>query len=213
MLQSVVHTTDIVSISPTNLDANWCGGLRDIQTIIRCLFEPDDIVELRCIRNQEVIQRWVYARELPAIAEKLTAWNQQGYNIYYGVNPRRDMGKSGDSNVLLARALFCDFDHIEPGDGCGRFELVYTDILLTGLPEPTLAVHSGHGLHCYWRLNKPMTDLVLWRKIQIGLNERVNADRNVKNPERVMRLPGFLNTKRKPFQECFICWSTAHANS
>jgi hypothetical protein len=186
--------------------------MTDIQTIITCLFEPDDIVELRCIRGKEdVIKRWVCAKELPSMTEKLTAWNQQGYNIYYGVNPRREAGKSGDANVLLARAFFCDFDHIEPGDGCGRFELVYTDILLSGLPEPTLAVHSGHGLHCYWRLAEPLTDLALWRDMQSRLNEKLDADRNVKNAERLMRLPGFLNTKRKPFQESFICWSTHHA--
>lgn len=59
--------------------------MTDIQTITQCLFEPDDIVELRCIRNKDVIQRWVYANALSAMTSQLQAWNQEGYNIYYGV--------------------------------------------------------------------------------------------------------------------------------
>ena len=184
----------------------------DLLTISRYLFEPKDIVEFRCIRNRDVVKRWTTADAMTKLANELTTLNSDGYNIYYGVNPREESEKSGDNNVKLARCLFCDFDNIEPGDGCGMFEFVYTDLFFAGLPEPTLAVHSGHGIHVYWRLTEPVLDLSLWRSMQMQLNDRLDADRTIKNPERIMRMPGFMNTKKEPYQETFICWGTyAHS--
>ena len=183
----------------------------DLLTISRYLFEPKDIVEFRCIRGRDVVKRWTTADEMTKLANELTVLNSNGYNIYYGVNPRKESSMSGDANVQMARCLFCDFDHIEPGDGCGMFEFVYTDLFLAGLPEPALAVHSGHGIHIYWRLTEPVYDLSLWRSMQSQLNERLGADKTIKNPERIMQLPGFLNVKRMPHQDCFICWGVPHA--
>lgn len=181
-------------------------ALEDIQTLTETLFDPDDIVEIRCIKGRQIAKRWAQAASLSEMACELDELNRRGYNIYYGPNPRKDRGKSGDDNVLLARCLFCDFDNVEPGDGCGRFEFVYTDILLAELPEPTLAVYSGHGVHAYWRLSKPLQDLNIWRTMQSQLNKRLKADPSIKNPERIMRLPGFKNVKRQPYPDCFVCW-------
>ena len=86
------------------------------------------------------------------------------------------------------------------------FEFVYTDIFMAGLPEPTIAIHSGHGIHVYWRLAEPLHDLDLWRSMQSQLNDRLDADKSIKNPERIMRMPGYMNTKEEPYQDCFICW-------
>lgn len=177
--------------------------------LVSHIFEPEDIVELRCIRGRDVVKRWTTAADLPDMAEELHDLNQQGYNIYYGPNPRKESGKSGDDNVLLARCLFCDFDNLDPGDGCGRLEFVWTDIFMARLPEPTLAVHSGHGLHIYWRLDEPILDLNKWKVVQEKLNSRLGADKTIKNPERIMRMPGFLNTKKDPYQDCFICLSAS----
>jgi len=188
--------------------------MSDIQIIAQTLFEPGDIIELRFIlKGKPVLKRWTTAQDLPDMADELDALNRQGYNIYFGPNPRQATGTSGDENVKLARCLFCDFDGIDPGGGCGRFEFVYTDIFGAGLPEPTLAVHSGHGVHVYWRLDEPMYDMNLWRSMQSQINARLGADRTIKNPERIMRLPGFLNTKREPYQETFICWGVSDVHS
>lgn len=190
--------------------------MKDISIITETLFEPSDIVELRCIRGKtpdvQIKKLWTTAAMLPDMADELHELNEQGYNIYFGPNPRKESGKSGDNNVLLARCLFCDFDDIEPGDGCGMFEFVHTDIFLAGLPEETMAVHSGHGIHVYWRLAEPILDLNQWKQTQEKLNRRLGADVTIKNPERIMRIPGYLNTKEQPFQDCFVCWSPTHAD-
>jgi hypothetical protein len=189
--------------------------MSDIEIITTTLFDPDDIVELRFIRGKspkvEIKKYWTTAEKLPSFADKLKAENEAGFNIYYGVNPRKAMNQSGDSNVKLARCLFCDFDNLEPGDGCGNLEFVWNDIFLAGLPEPTIAIHSGHGLHTYWRLEEPITDMSIWKATQEKLIARLGSDKTIKNPERIMRMPGFGNTKKQPFTECFICWSPINA--
>lgn len=190
--------------------------MSDIQTITDALFEPGDIVELRFIKgkapNAQIRKQWAFAEDLPGMADKLNTLNRQDWNIYFGPNPRKERGVSGDNNVLMARCLFCDFDHIEAGDGCGLFEFVNSENFLRGLPEPTLAVNSGHGIHTYWRLTEPMTDMAAWKNMQERLNASLEADKTIKNPERIMRMPGFQNVKREPFVDCFICWGPNYAN-
>ena len=180
----------------------------DLAAFTAMLFEPDDIVEIRCIRgkapNTQIEKRWTIAHTLPNMADELTALNQQGFNVYAGPNPRREAGKSGDANVLLARCLFCDFDGIEPGDGCGRWEFVLGRIIEAELPEPDMVICSGHGIHTYWKLEEPLNNMEKWRQVQRRMNSVLDADRTIQNPERIMRLPGFLNVKKKPFQETFI---------
>ena len=176
------------------------------------LFEPDDIVGVRCFGGGPVVEKWIRAQKLSNLADDLQALNKRGYNIFAGVNPRKDFRLSGDKNVLLARNLFCDFDHIEPGDGCGMLEFIEMDIFCAGLPQPTLAIQSGHGIHTYWRLDEPIEDMAQWTSIQEMMIKKLGSDPVIKNPERIMRLPGFLNVKEKPYRDCFICWSEAHVN-
>ena len=61
-------------------------------------------------------------------------------NIYAGVNPRKSIGGSKDGDVLLARNLWIDIDHISVDDALERLRL-------TGFPRPTMIVDSGHGVH------------------------------------------------------------------
>ena len=176
--------------------------MTDSRFIAENLFLPDDIIELRLIRGKsptaQIEKFWTPAKDLPTVEKDLYERNQQGFNIYYGPNPRKEFGKSGDSNVLLARCLFCDFDTLEDE------AIAAIDKNLSHFPEPSLLVHSGGGFHCYWRLTEPILDMNSWKAIQVKLNACLGADPVIKNPERIMRLPGFLNTKREPFVPCRI---------
>ena len=178
--------------------------MSDAIKYINAVFQPDDIVEMRLIgKDRPPIKQWHYARDL---SKQLNEWrrlNEQGYNIYIGVNPRKAFGKSGDNNVMHGRFFFADFDNIEPGDGCSIWEFVSDRIYRAGLDIPDFEVFSGHGMHTYWKLPEPMTDLARWRKIQGGLAEKLDSDKAIKNPERIMRLPGFKNVKNEPV-DCFI---------
>ncbi len=184
--------------------------MNDLQIYSAVVFEPDDVVELRYIKKPVVQKHWMLASELPGAVGKLQSINQDGFDLYAGPNPRTDKELSGDANVKLARCLFCDFDHIEPGDGCGRSEFVSMAIFEAGLPEPNLYINSGNGVHVYWRLNVPILELSAWTIIQERLNARLEADPVIKNPERIMRLPGFINWKT-PQTESHIIYENIRA--
>ncbi|MHC4541334.1 MAG: hypothetical protein ACYS74_16400, partial [Planctomycetota bacterium] len=155
-------------------------------------------------KNGAVIRRLVgYERFM---YEELLRYNRQDYNIYAGVNPRKLKGISGDDGVLLARCLFADFDGIPPGNGCGPSEFVLMRIEEAGLANPTLVISSGHGVHTYWRLSEPVQDLDKWKQLQERLICGLESDKSIKNPERIMRLPGFLNVKEEPHTESFIVY-------
>ena len=178
----------------------------DLHRYSQAVFDAHDIVELRLLGKSKPIKLWRAAHELPVMYEELLRYNRQGYNIYAGANPRRARGISGDEGVLLARCLFVDFDDILPGDGCGPSEFALMRIDEAGLPSPTMVISSGHGVHAYWRLFEPVDDLGRWRQLQERLIAALASDKSIKNPERIMRLPGFLNVKRKPYTECFIVY-------
>jgi hypothetical protein len=178
--------------------------MSDITKYIDTIFEPDDIVEMRLLlKDRSPIQQWHFAKDLSKQIDQWQRLNEQGYNIYIGVNPRKAFNTSGDDNVLHGRFFFADFDNIDPGDGCGIWEFVSDRIYRAGLDVPDLAIFSGHGIHTYWKLPEPMNDLDRWKKIQAGLAEKLDSDKAIKNPERIMRLPGFKNVKKEPV-DCFI---------
>ena len=61
-----------------------------------------------------------------------------------------------------------------------------------GLPEPTVSVSTGgKSIHHYWVLNEPMEPKA-WRELTKRLIDYCGADKNNKNPSRLMRLPGSI---------------------
>jgi len=181
--------------------------LKQIQQYAACVYEPDDWVEIRALRDGSAKKFWRKARDLSSLVPALESLNHAGWNIYVGGNPRQGDGLSSDENVATCRCLFVDFDHIEPADGISPSEVVLAIIEEKGLPAPTMVIFSGHGVHCYWRLTVPITP-DQWRPKQERLNPHLGSDPTIKNPERIMRLPGFRNVKAEPV-DCFVI----HANA
>lgn len=173
-----------------------------IRQFVHCIYGHDDWIELRALNNGDARKLWRPADGLVESITHLEALNRNGWDIYAGANPRKDTGLSGDRNVAACRALFADFDNIEPGDGLSPSGIALTLIGDLGLPAPTLVVCSGHGVHCYWRLTEPIAP-DQWRGVQERLNGYLGSDPTIKNPERIMRLPGFQNLKAEPV-DCFI---------
>jgi len=180
--------------------------VEQIRQYVACVYDPDDWAEIRAlhsVRKGDVNKLWSRAKDLPALVEQLQAANNAGWNIYVGPNGRKGENLSGDENVATFRVLFVDFDHIE-ADGAGPSEIALSRIDAAKLPQPTLVIFSGHGIHCYWRLTSPIEEK-RWRDLQERLNQTLGADPKIRNPERIMRVVGLLNLKdsAKPV-ECFI---------
>jgi hypothetical protein len=177
----------------------------DYDRFVGTVFDPSDIVEFRLIKGDFVKKHWAIAGDCHPYESRFRDMNDRGWNVYAGVNPRIELNKSGDANVRLGRWIFADFDHIEPGNGCGLWEFVSDRICQAGLDAPDLVISSGNGLHCYWKLSAPLTDMDRWRKTQERLILTLDSDPVIKNLERIMRVPGFQNVKdsRNP-KQCSI---------
>jgi len=157
---------------------------------LKCLFEPDDLLEVRFMPSKRRI--FATTSALPTYLELLRRENGQGQNVYLSANPRRRQGGKA-ADVALARSVFADLERIEPAAASLR-------ISEAGLPLPTVMVNSGHGVHAYWRLAEPMTDLQLWKPVQKQLAALLQGDPKVFDAPRMMRLPGFTNHKPPPAQ-------------
>lgn len=173
-----------------------------LQQFIGTLYHPQDVVEIRRIRPGHLINStWHRAVDIPSLYDALTKDNQAGWNIYAGANPRPAYGARGDDCIRIARSVFIDLD------GVDALTLLTSWPERFKLPMPALSIDSGHGLHGYFPLIDPVTDMPAWREFQRDIAFAVGGD-HVVNPERVMRLPGFLNVKREPHVPCRIIDST-----
>lgn len=160
-----------------------------IATFSRCLFTDEDIVEVR--RLDSCRSTWHAAKDLHLVADELTQENRTGQHIHISANPRRNSGGKASKDVAMCRCLFADLDKTTP-DAAQKL------LDSTRLPKPTLTVASGHGIHLYWRLAEPITELATWTRFQKDLIALLNSDPAIHDPARIMRLPGFTNHKAPP---------------
>jgi hypothetical protein len=116
--------------------------------------------------------------------------NARGAGIFWMVNAGDGGGRSNKS-VRRIRALFVDLDG-------APLEPVQASPL-----QPHCIVESSPGRwHAYWRIaDCPLPDFT---PLQKNLIARFNADESVHDLCRVMRLPGFLHRKGKPFETRII---------
>lgn len=168
---------------------------------------PGGLVELRAIANDKIAgprERRVFVQtpgELVAFAEQYGQRNSQ-YGVYFGIckRERPDGTKNG---IVRVPALWVDVDTVK--NGWDTDQVVKRIHELPGVMRPSACVASGGGLHLYWFLKDPYelaspSD----RHLDIGAIEKTNvmlreifAGDAVQNIDRIFRLPGTWNTKRK----------------
>ena len=114
-----------------------------------------------------------------ASKELVQSWVADRRGVYIVVND----GGDKDAEITACRAFFCEWDN-RPKD----WQITAWQEL--ELPEPTIQVDTGgKSIHNYWVLSEPI-QADRWRDVQSRLLEFADADRSLKNPSRVMRLPG-----------------------
>lgn len=72
-------------------------------------------------------------------------------NIYFSACPRLGSGQKYDLawQIRTVRTLWADIDHVSPREAL-------TAISDAKLPEPSIVVNSGNGVHVYWLLEEPV---------------------------------------------------------
>jgi hypothetical protein len=176
--------------------------------MLNILFEPKDIIELRCLHKDQVRKPDGSYEPPPHIffgtyeehrkrASELQRLNSMGYNVYFGANPR--IGKSKNA-VACCRSLFVDLDggghSIDQAEANSWLEVLMCE---WSVPYPTVILSSGNGIHYYWKLDKEIS-AAEFNRYQKALIATFNitskiADPAIHDAPRIMRLPGFVNQR------------------
>ncbi|MDO5115597.1 MAG: DNA-primase RepB domain-containing protein [Synergistaceae bacterium] len=124
---------------------------------------------------------------------KLHDWNNAGYNIYFSVCTLRPDAKSRQSkDMLMPRAVWADFDNPSLAIDAFLHGNGWADI-----PTPDWIITTSDGRYqCYWRLLPDDSRSIIEicaevRRIAVA----TGADEKVADVARVLRMPGFANTK------------------
>jgi len=125
----------------------------------------------------------VYSGSLEETKEKLQSLNEQGAGVFIAVNEMKGH-KRANTEVKRVRFLVADFDGVSP--------------IKAFADRPHLIVESSKGkFHCYWHICDCPPEM--YRGIQKSLIRKYNSDPAVCDLARVLRVPGFMHQKGKPF--------------
>lgn len=183
-------------ITLTNRAAMPCtaeGQIEQAMLFLSLVFDPQDWVEVRLLPAGH--GRWFQladpaaSRDVLRWAAELNSRDHEPQNVYFGANPRCDTGRRKAADVPLARVLFVDFD------GGTTADQALARIREAGLPEPTCIIASGGGVHAYWLLVEPITDMAAWTATMKAIIKATGSDKSVHDAPRIMRLPGTANVK------------------
>jgi len=118
---------------------------------------------IKGICHQQILQQWVGL----------------GASIYAVINN----GGDSDRDIQNCVALFIEHDDIS----IEAQAICYQGVL----PEPTMQiVTGGKSLHQYWVFNEPVS-VEQWVRLTLRAIEALRSDPQIKNPARLMRLPGY----------------------
>jgi phage/plasmid-associated DNA primase len=157
----------------------------DTRRFLHALNKPAGTLRLRAfLPSGHPLKAEDKGRKGPPNRGDIERWQAEGRGIYAVIND----GGDTDKEITHCRAFFCEWD-----DRPKEWQVNAWKEL--NLPKPTIQVDTGgKSIHNYWVLSAPITP-AHWVVIQRRLLEHADADRSLKNPSRVMRLPGTFHIK------------------
>lgn len=127
--------------------------------------------------------------QIDRVLTDLLRANQLGWGAYVAIAFRRArLGRwqrGGKADLVGLPALFVDID--DKVTGLSR--------LHDFNPEPSCVIDSGHGVHAYWFLQTPLSDIQLADNTLRGLAQFLGGDSKMSSAQS-LRLPGTVNNKR-----------------
>ena len=164
---------------------------------------------------------WTLARD----GSKLSTWITdpqdvvvpQDRNVYFGVGigdqPFGPHNRVPSGLVKAIPGLWADIDYGEEGHAKGKLPPTQAEAekLLSYMADPTIVVHSGHGLQAYWLFKEPWylesnEERHQAERLSYAFQQALKANAARLNYTvdmtwdlaRVMRLPGSVNIKTDP---------------
>ena len=151
-------------------------------------------------------RHWNGLQSHEALERKVQELSTQPLNVFYA------MGSCGPNRKppIAKRALFLDLDSKDFGGSIKDALLgLSAFVRATGLPPPSVYVHSGRGVHVYWCLDRDVP-VAEWEPVAEALKAKCQeldfaADPSATaDPARVLRVPGTLNRKGAEPLPCHV---------
>lgn len=159
----------------------------------------DGYVELRVFPNgRGKLEAREFVQDAVSFSDFVNGFDGKdaGLAIYFGPAVRSRKGGT-KQDVSHTSVCWAEVDCEKLGWDC-----IETAKVIHDLPyevQPSVCIHSGHGLHLYWYLTHAADDRAKVEGVNMLLRDMVSGD-NVWNIDRVMRVPWTWNTKTKPVQ-------------
>jgi len=128
---------------------------------------------------------------------------QNETNVYFGVAPRKANASSGKKEDCYQLAsIFSDVDYGKEGHkGLVKIKTMDEAISLIHKFEhkPSILVNSGHGLHSYWKLDKPVVldeeNIKFLESKMMYFIHSFGGDKGTQDVSRILRVPYTYNCK------------------
>ncbi len=151
----------------------------------------EGLVELRYKMGDRMVQEFFALDRLENMASRAIALSSEGGEVYFGVATRLER-KGRKESVAQVPGFFADLD-FDPFEAGGIDALERLDGFT---PPPTQVVHTGGGLHVYWRLTTPLLPTPKTQAMLRAVVREVGADPAATDLSRVLRVPGTWSWKR-----------------
>jgi len=151
--------------------------------------------EIRCLGEHRTPITQIFTLE--AVAEAVDfalQMNATKLNVYMMINPINPSaciqpGRGAtDTDIVRAHYSFADADDRQGLQGLTSL----ADILPPDIHVTTGTVPYERS-HAYWKLAEPCYDMNFWTSKQAHIADQCDTDSSVKNPSRIMRLPGTVS--------------------
>jgi RepB DNA-primase from phage plasmid len=160
------------------------------------LFQPGDRIAIMLLKEGlKPVHKFLAARELSGIFEKLQKADDGNWNIYLCMNPLKE-DRRVKENIAAVRTLYLDVD----ADLKGTMDKVFQSPLV---PPPNFILHSSPDKgYIVWLLESGLTNAEQESLLK-ALIQEFGTDPAASDVTRVLRLPGFRNHKypAKPLVE------------
>lgn len=154
-----------------------------------------EFIEIRTINSKREVRLFFYPTDqIDRLISHLTDDDSfNGVNVFFGVCPRNTK-RGKEENIKQLNCLWVDLDCGDKKERQERLEKLRDSEL-----PPSIIVNSGHGLHCYWLLNKPhlikdSQDRLNTKGYLKGLSLALKGDKTF-DLCRILRVPGTKNLK------------------
>jgi hypothetical protein len=163
------------------------------EQFFRDLFGNGDI-NFRCIRDSDKDTHTPKGKRYnESMINELREWNERNYEIYFVANS----GGYRNEHITKINTVFVDLDcgkdstgQYHPLDVVEQYKKKKMREIEQFPLQPSYIIETRNGYHVYWFVNDGAT-IEQFERCENMLIAYFDADKQVKNPARLMRVPGF----------------------